>query len=168
MTQPNDLSASKGNQYVFTRAEWDDVVTQAGNLHDKLMAAEGDWDQESYEIIQCLVKRKQEQLAIAKPVPQPDQTGPHLVCKGSLALGSGCGQCQRCCNELANVIAKLRDELSSLRSNVATAVESLEELGLPVRERYGHWSAWQYKVKLHRDILALLRPPLKKAQEDER
>jgi hypothetical protein len=60
----------------------------------------------------------------------------------------------------------LEAELSSLRSNVATAVESLEELGLPVRERYGHWSAWQYKVKLHRDILALLRPPLKEAQED--
>jgi hypothetical protein len=65
-------------------------------------------------------------------------------------------------------IAALEAELSSLRSNVATAVESLEELGLPVRERYGHSSAWQYKVKLHREILALLRPPLKKAQEDER
>ena len=61
----------KLNQYGFTRAEWQEVVDQASELHDALMAAQGDWDQESHMIIQCLVKRKQEQIAIrgqAKPM----------------------------------------------------------------------------------------------------
>lgn len=56
----------KLNQYGFTTVEWHEVVEQASELHDGLMKAEGDWDQESHVIIQCLVKRKQELLAALK------------------------------------------------------------------------------------------------------
>jgi hypothetical protein len=55
---------TKVNQYGFTAAQWEEVVTQGCVLHDDLMMAEGDWDQESHVIMQCLIKRKQEQLEL--------------------------------------------------------------------------------------------------------
>jgi hypothetical protein len=182
MNQNNDLSASRGpemetlNHHAFKPSRIPSVVTCVFEQRGMMCSDLGDSPRHS------------------KPNPQPDQTpvdpcemddkqyenyiygaeqtGPQKLPPRPRTLQEDQTAYADIFHSRAEWIAYARDleaELSSLRSNVATAVESLEELGLPVRERYGHWSAWQYKVKLHREILALLRPapPLKEAQEDE-
>lgn len=37
-----------------------------------------------------------------------------IVCRGSYALGSACGRCQRCLNDLESQLAELRAAVSSV------------------------------------------------------
>lgn len=58
----------KFNQYGFTGEEWHKVVEQGCALHDALMTAEGDWDQESHVIMECLTAREKELLEAHKEI----------------------------------------------------------------------------------------------------